>query len=84
MLSDGTEIVLPLAGAIDLDKECARLKGELEGLEKQLTGLRGRLQNENFIARAKPDVVETERRKEQEWTARREQLAAKGAALCGH
>ena len=84
VLSDGTEIVLPLAGAIDLDKECARLKGELEGLEKQLTGLRGRLQNENFIARAKPDVVETERRKEQEWTARREQLAAKVAALCGH
>ena len=83
VLSDGTEIVLPLAGAIDLDKECARLKGELEGLEKQLTGLRSRLQNENFVARAKPEVVEAERRKEQEWSARREQLAAKVGSLCG-
>jgi len=83
VLSDGTEIVLPLAGAIDLEKECARLKGELDALEKQLTGLRARLQNENFIARAKPDVVEAERRKEQEWTTRREQLASKVAALCG-
>jgi valyl-tRNA synthetase len=83
VLSDGTEIVLPLADAIDLDKECARLRAELEGLEKQLTALRGRLQNENFVARAKPEVVETERRKEQEWSARREQLAAKVVALCG-
>ncbi len=83
VLADGTEIVLPLAGAIDLEKECARLQGELAGLEKQLTGLRARLQNENFVARAKPDVVEAERRKEQEWSVRREQLAAKVAALCG-
>ena len=83
VLSDGTEIVLPLAGAIDLAKECTRLKGELEGLDKQLTGLRARLQNESFIARAKPDVVEAERRKEQEWTSRRAQLAAKVESLCG-
>jgi valyl-tRNA synthetase len=76
-------VVLPLAGIIDVEKECARLKGELESLEKQLTGLRQRLQNENFVARAKPEVVEAERRKEQEWTARREQLAAKVASLCG-
>ncbi|MFP5356074.1 MAG: hypothetical protein ACLGIK_13155, partial [Gemmatimonadota bacterium] len=83
VLSDGTEIILPLAGAIDLEKECARLKGELEALEKQLAGLRARLQNENFVARAKPEVVEAERRKEQEWTTRREQLAAKVESLCG-
>ena len=83
VLSDGTEIVLPLAGAIDLDKECARLQGELAALEKQLTGLRARLQHEHFVARAKPEVVDAERRKEQEWSVRREQLAAKVAALCG-
>ena len=83
VLSDGTEIVLPLAGAIDLEKECARLKGELDGLNKQLTGLRARLQNENFVSRAKPEIVEAERRKEQEWAARREQLAGKVASLCG-
>ncbi|MEO7965922.1 MAG: class I tRNA ligase family protein, partial [Gemmatimonadaceae bacterium] len=83
LLSDGTDIVLPLAGVIDVEKECTRLKGELEALEKQLTGLRQRLQNENFVARAKAEVVEAERKKEQEWSARREQLAAKVASLCG-
>ena len=39
--------------------------------------------NENFIARAKPEVVDAERRKEAEWSARREQLSAKVASLCG-
>ena len=32
---------------------------------------------------AKPDVVEAERTKEREWSARREQLRAKVGALCG-
>ena len=84
MATKGARVIeFSVAGAIDLEKECARLKGELESLEKQLTGLRARLQNENFVARAKPDVVEAERKKEQEWTVRREQLATKVAALCG-
>ena len=68
---------------IDVEKECARLKGEVENLDKQLTGLRGRLANENFVSRAKPEVVEGERARERDWTARREQLAAKITSLCG-
>ncbi|MBC7896641.1 MAG: valine--tRNA ligase [Cytophagaceae bacterium] len=83
VLSDGTEVILPLAGMIDVEKECVRLKGEVENLDKQLTGLRGRLANENFVARAKPEVVEGERARERDWTARREQLAAKITSLCG-
>ncbi len=83
VLSDGTEIMLPLAGMVDVEKECARLKSEVENLDKQLTGLRARLANENFVARAKPEVVQAERAKEQEWSARRDQLAAKVIALCG-
>jgi valyl-tRNA synthetase len=83
VMSDGTEVVIPLAGAIDLEKECSRLRGELASLEKQLDGLRARLANENFVSRAKPEVVEAERRKEGEWAARREQLRVKVASLCG-
>jgi hypothetical protein len=41
------------------------------------------LRNENFLARAKPEVVEAERLKEGEWAARRELLADKVRALCG-
>ena len=83
ILAGGTEIVVPLAGVIDVDRECARLRGELEQLERQLGGLSQRLSNESFTARAPAAVVEAERRKESEWIARRDQLAAKVRALCG-
>jgi valyl-tRNA synthetase len=83
VLSDGTQVVLSLAGAVDVERECTRLKSELSSLEKQLDALRGRLKNENFLARAKPDVVETERQKEGEWSSRRELLADKVRSLCG-
>jgi valyl-tRNA synthetase len=83
LLSDGSHVIVPLAGAIDLEKECARLRAELTQLDKQLTGLEQRLGNENFIRRAKPDVVEAERRKLTEWSARRVQLQGKVKALCG-
>jgi len=83
VLADGSEVILPLAGTIDVAKECARLQQELAALEKQLTGLRQRLSNENFVSRAKPEIVEAERQKEREWSVRREQLAGKVKTLCG-
>jgi valyl-tRNA synthetase len=83
VLSDGTQVVLSLAGVVDIERECKRLRTELSSLEKQLDALRGRLKNENFLARAKPDVVEAERQKEGEWSSRRELLADKVRSLCG-
>jgi valyl-tRNA synthetase len=83
VLSDGTQVVLSLAGVVDVERECSRLRTELASLEKQLDALRGRLRNENFLARAKPDVVEAERQKEGEWSSRRELLADKVRSLCG-
>jgi valyl-tRNA synthetase len=83
LLSEGSQLTVPLAGVVDLEKECARLGGELERLEAQLTSLSARLANEKFVTRAKPEVVEAERRKHEEWTARREQLRNRVKALCG-
>ncbi|MEP6692018.1 MAG: valine--tRNA ligase [Gemmatimonadaceae bacterium] len=83
MLADGSELYLLLAGAVDVDKECARLTGELAALEQQLGALRGRLGNDGFVSRAPAHVVEAERHKERDWSARREHLAAKVATLCG-
>ncbi|MFL5601080.1 MAG: valine--tRNA ligase [Gemmatimonadaceae bacterium] len=83
LLTDGTEVIVPLGGLVDLAKECAKLRSELEQLEKQLKALSERLRNEGFLARAPADVVESERRKEQEWINRREQLAEKVKTLCG-
>jgi len=83
VLPNGIEIIVPLAGLVDLDKECGRVKGELDQLEKQLSGLEQRLQNEKFMSRAPADVVEAERQKQREWSARREHLSRKVRALCG-
>jgi valyl-tRNA synthetase len=83
VLAKGLELVLPLAGVVDLEKEIAKLKNELAGLEKQLGALRGRLANEKFTSKAPPEVVEGERAKELEWSARAAQLHAKVKELGG-
>jgi valyl-tRNA synthetase len=83
LLSDGSEVIVPLGGLVDLTRECAKLRGELEQLETQLQTLSKRLQSEGFIGRAPANVVESERKKEAEWIKRREQLAEKVKALCG-
>jgi valyl-tRNA synthetase len=83
VLSDGSEVIVPLAGLVDLAKECGKLRGELEQLETQLKTLSLRLQNEGFTSRAPANVVAAERTKEEEWIKRREQLAEKVKALCG-
>lgn len=83
VLTSGVELVLPLEGMVDIEKECARLKSELESLEKQLTALRGRLANEKFVSKAPAAVVDAERAKESEWDARAERLRGKVRELCG-
>ena len=76
-------IIVPLEGLIDVGRECERQRGELASLEKQLGSLGARLENSNFLTRAKPEVVEAERAKHREWSARRLVLAEKVKALCG-
>jgi valyl-tRNA synthetase len=83
VLSDGTEVIVPLGGLVDLTKECGKLRAELEQLETQLAALSKRLGNEGFTSRAPAAVVEGERKKEEEWTTRRQQLSEKVKALCG-
>ncbi|MGH7651677.1 MAG: valine--tRNA ligase [Gemmatimonadaceae bacterium] len=83
VLTDGSEIIVPLAGVVDLARECAKLRAELQQLDAQLNVLSKRLANEGFVRRAPAAVVESERQKEQEWLKRREQLAAKVSGLCG-
>jgi valyl-tRNA synthetase len=75
-------LVVPLAGLVDLDRECARLRSELSELERHLGSLEQRLANERFAAKAPASVVEAERQKQREWSARREQLARKVEELC--
>ena len=83
LLGGGTELVMPLAGLIDIEKECSRLRDELEQLGRQLAALRGRLANERFTSKAPPNVVEAERAKEREWSQRQAALEDKVGSLCG-
>lgn len=83
LLTDGADVAVPLGGLVDIEKECAKLRTEVEQLEKQLTALSGRLANPGFTSRAPSHVVEAERTKEREWTQRRDQMRAKIKSLCG-
>jgi valyl-tRNA synthetase len=79
----GVGYVLPLAGLVDLTKEREKLDTELGQLQKQLDALRGRLGNEKFTSKAPAAIVDAERAKEREWSARAEQLDSKLRALGG-
>jgi valyl-tRNA synthetase len=83
ILSGGTELIVPLEGLIDVAKECARLRTELAGLEKQLASLEARLENPGFISGAPAHVVESERAKATEWRTRRDLLCTRIEGLCG-
>lgn len=55
------EIYLEIAEYIDAEAEKKRLNGEIEKLEKLIMSLNKRLQNQDFVNNAKPDVVEEQR-----------------------
>ncbi|HEX6926243.1 MAG TPA: valine--tRNA ligase [Longimicrobiaceae bacterium] len=63
VLRSGAELFLPLEGVIDLEKERARLRAELERTISLATSARKRLENQNFVSRAPAEVVEREREK---------------------
>jgi len=58
---EGGSFGLPLADIIDVEAEKARLEKTLAKLEKELGGLRGRLNNPKFVESAPEDVVEETR-----------------------
>jgi valyl-tRNA synthetase len=77
----GLEISLPLADLIDLGAERERLRKELDRLEQLLLLARKKLANQDFLAKAKPEVVERERQKLEELTATREKVERALGAL---
>jgi len=53
----GAAFALPLAGIIDVAGEQARLTKSLDKLERDMNGLRGRLNNPKFVASAPEEIV---------------------------
>jgi valyl-tRNA synthetase len=57
------EILIPLEGLIDKEAEIQRLDKEITKLEKVIKQSSGKLNNENYVAKAPADVVQKERDK---------------------
>ena len=83
LLAGTVEIYLPLAGMIDIAKELERLDKEIVQTQQEQSRLQSKLANENFVSKAKPEVVAKDREKLAaqverlgKLTARREELAA--------
>lgn len=60
VVSDVT-VYLPLAGMIDIKAEVERLNKDLERLDQQISKTQAMLANEQFVSRARPEVVQRER-----------------------
>ncbi|HTK08546.1 MAG TPA: valine--tRNA ligase [Ktedonobacteraceae bacterium] len=83
LLAESVEVYLPLAGMLDLGKEVARLDKEIGQVQQDIARVQGKLANENFVARAKPEVVEKEREKLAGQEERLGKLQARRAELAG-
>ncbi len=79
----GAELVLPLEGLVDVEKEAVRLERELGEAEEELARTRAKLANPGFTARAPQDVVEKERKKAEETALKVERLRERLARLRG-
>ena len=53
----GASFALPLEGIIDVEEEKKRLSKSLDKLQKEISALKGRLQNSKFIESAPEDVI---------------------------
>ena len=69
-------LILTVGAVVDLATERARLAKEIERLADDIGKIDRKLGNEQFIAKAKPEVVEEQR----ERRAQGEQAGTKGAA----
>lgn len=76
-------IYLPLADFIDKAAECERLSRERSKLSDQIARSQGMLNNDGFVQRARPDVIERERAKLATLLASQAQLDERIRALCG-
>lgn len=58
-----TEFIVPIGDMIDKDKEIEKIEADIKYYEGFLLSVMKKLGNEKFVAHAKPEVVELERKK---------------------
>ncbi|BDQ65252.1 valine--tRNA ligase [Shewanella xiamenensis] len=57
------ELLIPMAGLVDVAAEMARIDKQLEKLTQEIARIEGKLSNEGFVAKAPPAVIDKERAK---------------------
>jgi valyl-tRNA synthetase len=60
---DTTEVYLPLDDLIDLDEERTRLAKEVAKMEDEISRVQKKLNNNDFVTKAKEEVIQKERDK---------------------
>ena len=74
-------LYMPMSQLVDVEKELARIAKEKEKAEKMLNSIRGKLNNEGFVAKAPEAVVKAEREKAEKFEALLKQLNESEARL---
>jgi valyl-tRNA synthetase len=59
-----TEYAVPLGNLINVEEEIAKMETEIKYLQGFLKSVGAKLSNEKFVANAKPEIVENERKKQ--------------------
>ena len=63
---DEATLVLPIGDVVDLAQERQRLQKEIAKLEGEIDKIVKKLGNEQFLAKAKPEIVEEQRERQSE------------------
>ena len=75
-VGSGFEVRVPLAGVVDMAAEGARIEKELAKVDGDLAGIEKKLGNPSFVERAPKEVVEKDRARAEELREKRKRLVA--------
>ncbi|MBW2412796.1 MAG: valine--tRNA ligase [Deltaproteobacteria bacterium] len=73
---DGATIFVSLEGVIDFARESERLEKEINKLDSELAKVSKKLENEAFLSKAPPDVVEDVKAKHARFTEKKQKVQA--------
>ncbi len=81
VVTDVATIYLPMAELVDFEAERKRLNKELEEVEKKLSQINGKLNNQGFLAKAPANVIEEQKANQIKLNEKAELLKASIAKL---
>ena len=78
---EDAEVLVPLGDVINIPEERERIQGELSEVEEDLQNTLRKLNDEEFLTKAPEEIVEKEKKKKEEFQAKRSRLARNLEAL---